>query len=255
LLGPTSTAASSDSEVDADALTHASVAVRLRRVWDDVTDACVRAGRQPDSVVLVAASKTQSREVVEDAIAAGQFVFGENRVQEALDKWPAVRERHPGIELHLIGPLQTNKTATAVALFDVIHSIDRRSLCASLSRQIAKTGRHPKLLVQVNTGDEPQKSGVSPADADRFIEESDRVYGLTITGLMAVPPVGQDPRPHFALLADIASRNGLCSLSMGMSGDYAAAIEAGATHVRVGTAVFGARPYPGAPDHQPEGGS
>jgi pyridoxal phosphate enzyme (YggS family) len=219
-----------------------AVATRLDRVRSVIADACERAGRHPGDVVLVAASKNQPDHMVEVAIAARHLVFGENRVQEAQEKWPAIRSRRPGVELHLIGPLQTNKTAAAVALFDVIQSVDRPSLCASLSREIAKTSRHPILFVQVNTGAEPQKSGVSPADVDRFIEDCQRQYGLSISGVMAVPPVGQNPQPHFALLAEIASRNGLRSLSMGMSGDYAAAIEAGATHVRIGTAVFGPRP-------------
>jgi len=169
-------------------------------------------------------------------------VFGENRVQEAKAKWPALKERHPGLELHLVGSLQSNKAKDAIALFDAIHSVDRQSLAEALAKEIQKQGRHPLLFVVVNTGAEPQKAGVLPEDADAFVTACRDTYGLRIAGLMCIPPVDEAPAPHFALTAKIAARNGLSFLSMGMSADFKVAIAFGATHVRVGTAIFGGRP-------------
>jgi len=198
--------------------------------------------RPAGSVMLVAVSKTKSAEEIAPALEAGQRVFGENRVQEAQGKWPALRERFDGVELHLIGPLQTNKVRDALKLFDVIETLDRESLAAALSSEISKGARAPRLLVQVNTGAEPQKAGILPEEADAFIARCREVHGLTIDGLMCIPPVEEPPSAHFALLGVIARRNGLATLSMGMSADYDAAIQLGATHVRVGSAIFGARP-------------
>jgi pyridoxal phosphate enzyme (YggS family) len=174
-------------------------------------------------------------------IAAGQRVFGENRVQEARAKWPALKERHPDIELHLVGPLQSNKTKDAVALFDAIHSVDRPSLAEALAKEFARQTRRPTLFVEINTGAEPQKAGVLPEDTDAFLRTCRESYGLDIAGLMCIPPADEPPAPHFALTAKIARRNGLKLLSMGMSADFPLAIAFGATHVRVGTAIFGAR--------------
>ena len=204
-------------------------------------------GRAPGSVQLVAVSKTVPAEGILPALEAGQRLFGENYVQESAGKWPALRERFPGVELHLIGPLQSNKTREAVALFDVIHSLDRPSLAAALAKEIARAGRAPRLVVQVNTGEEPQKGGVMPGEADAFIKACRETYGLSVEGLMCIPPAEDLPSPHFALLARIAERNGLATLSMGMSADFDAAIQLGATHVRVGTAIFGARARQTAP--------
>jgi len=213
----------------------------LAHVRAEIARACKDAGRDPATVTLVAVSKTFPAEAIAPVIAAGQRVFGENRVQEAKAKWPPLMERHPGIELHLIGPLQSNKAKEAVALFDAIHSVDRASLCEALGKEIRKQGRSPTLFVQVNTGAEPQKAGVLPQDADAFLAACRDSYGLTISGLMCIPPVDEAPGPHFALLATIARRNGLELLSMGMSADFASAIAMGATHVRVGSAIFGGR--------------
>jgi pyridoxal phosphate enzyme (YggS family) len=195
-------------------------------------------------VHLVCVSKTYGADAIEPVLAAGQRVFGENRVQEARDKWPALRERYPDIELHLIGPLQTNKVREALALFDVIETVDRPSLAEALAKEIARQGHAPRLLVQVNTGEEEQKAGVAPGEADAFIAACRERHGLAIEGLMCIPPADQPPSPHFALLAKIAARNGLATLSMGMSADYEQAIMLGATHVRIGSAIFGARPRP-----------
>jgi pyridoxal phosphate enzyme (YggS family) len=204
-------------------------------------------GRAPGSVQLVAVSKTVPAEGILPALEAGQRLFGENYVQESAGKWPALRERFSGVELHLIGPLQSNKAREAVALFDVIHSLDRPSLAAALAKEIARAGRAPRLIVQVNTGEEPQKGGVMPGEADAFIKACRETYGLSIEGLMCIPPAEDLPSPHFALLARIAERNGLATLSMGMSADFDAAIQLGATHVRVGTAIFGTRARQAAP--------
>lgn len=228
---------------------------RLTRVRSLISEACAQAGRDPASVNLIGASKGASTEVLAAVLAAGLRTFGENRVQEAGDKWPRLREAGPEVELHLIGPLQTNKVAAAVALFDVIQSLDRPSLCVALARQVAKVGRQPRLFVQVNIGDEPQKAGVPPVEADRFIQDCRGVYGLDVDGIMVIPPLGDDPAPHFARAAAIAARNGLASISMGMSGDFATAIAFGATDVRVGTAIFGPRGNPvraGGDAHGPD---
>ena len=213
----------------------------LATVRAEIARACKDAGRDPAEVTLVAVSKTHHAEQIEPVIAAGQRVFGENRVQEAKAKWPALLAKHPGIELHLIGPLQSNKAKEAVALFTAIHSVDRPNLCEALAKEIAKQGRSPLLLVEINTGAEAQKAGVLPQDADAFLEKCRAAYGLTISGLMCIPPLDEAPGPHFALTAKIARRNGLKLLSMGMSADFATAIHLGATHVRVGSAIFGER--------------
>jgi pyridoxal phosphate enzyme (YggS family) len=213
----------------------------LARVRAEIARACSDAGREPSAVTLVAVSKTHQAGTIEPVIAAGQCVFGENRVQEAKAKWPALLAKHPGLSLHLIGPLQSNKAKEAVALFDAIHSVDRASLCEALAKEIAKQGRQPALFVEINTGAEPQKAGVLPQDADDFLKACRDKYGLAIAGLMCIPPLSEAPGPHFALTAKIAQRNGLKFLSMGMSADFATAIQLGATHVRVGSAIFGQR--------------
>ena len=223
------------------------IAAALARVWREIDAACREARRDSGSVTLMAVSKTVAVPALEAAIAAGHRVFGENRVQEARRKWPDLKARHHDIELHLIGPLQSNKAREAVALFDAIHSLDRPGLGEALQKEIARQGRQPRLLVQVNTGAEPQKSGVLPEHADAFIAQCRDRFGLAIAGLMCIPPEGEPPAPHFALLAKIAARNGLGWLSMGMSADFELAIAFGATHVRVGTAIFGPRPSPGLP--------
>lgn len=215
--------------------------MELERIRARIAAAEAAAGRAPGSVTLIAVSKVQPLARIEAALAAGHRVFGENRVQEAAGKWPALTERYPGVALHLIGPLQTNKARQAVALFDAIQTLDRPKLAAKLADAMAAEGRAPTLFVQVNTGAEPQKAGALPADADGFIAACRRDYGLDVAGLMAIPPEGEDPVPHFALLRAIAARNGVAGLSMGMSGDFEAAIAEGATHVRVGSALFGAR--------------
>jgi len=226
---PVSTVASTDA------------ATALAAVRGDIEAACRAASRDPATVTLIAISKTFPPAAIEEVIAAGQRVFGENRVQEAKAKWPDIKARHPGLELHLVGPLQSNKVKDALALFNVIHSVDRPSLCAALAKEIAKQGRQPQLFVEVNTGGESQKAGVLPEDADAFLARCRDEYGLRIDGLMCIPPFDEAPAPHFALLAKIAARNGLRHLSMGMSADFTRAIEFGATHVRVGTAIFGVR--------------
>ncbi len=213
----------------------------LASVRAEITRACRDAGRDAGEVTLVAVSKTFPPEAIEPVIEAGQRVFGENRVQEAKAKWPALMAAHAGIELHLIGPLQSNKAKEAVALFDAIHSVDRASLCDALAKEIAKQGRKPLLFVEINTGAEPQKAGVLPQDADAFLAACRDTHGLQIGGLMCIPPLEEAPGPHFALTAKIAKRNGLKLLSMGMSADFAIAISLGATHVRVGSAIFGGR--------------
>ncbi|GHD39618.1 YggS family pyridoxal phosphate enzyme [Thalassobaculum fulvum] len=221
----------------------AEVAGNLAAVRARIAAAAAEAERDPDEVTLIAVGKVQPVERVEAALAAGQRVFGENRVQEAQGKWPALRARYPDVELHLIGPLQSNKTREAVALFDVIQTVDRPKLAAELAKEMARQGRRPDCYVQVNTGEEPQKAGVLPADADAFIETCRVEHGLPLVGLMCIPPADEDPTLHFALLRELAKRHGLTRLSMGMSGDYEDAVRLGATHVRVGTAIFGARHY------------
>ena len=213
----------------------------LANVRDQIARACGEARRDPSSVTLVAISKTFGADAIEPVIAAGQRVFGENRVQEAKAKWPALKQRHGGIELHLVGSLQSNKAQEAVALFDAIHSVDRPSLAEALAKEITRQGRTPTLFVEVNTGAEPQKAGVLPEETDAFLKACRERYGLVIAGLMCLPPAHEPPAPHFALTAKIARRNGLSLLSMGMSADFPLAVEFGATHVRVGTAIFGER--------------
>ncbi|MCK0206769.1 YggS family pyridoxal phosphate-dependent enzyme [Starkeya koreensis] len=221
----------------------AGTVAHLAQVRANLARACADAGRDPASVKLVAVSKTFGPESILPAIEAGQRLFGENRVQESKAKWPALRERFPDIELHLIGPLQTNKLREALELFDVIHTVDRPSLAAALAKELARdpARRPPRLLVQVNTGEEPQKAGVVPQEADAFIATCREEHKLVIEGLMCIPPADEPAAPHFALLAKIARRNGLDVLSMGMSGDYETAIALGATFVRVGSAIFGGR--------------
>jgi pyridoxal phosphate enzyme (YggS family) len=213
----------------------------LAAVEQDIARACSEARRARATVTLIAVSKTFQAGAIEPVIAAGQRVFGENRVQEAKAKWPPLVSAHPGMALHLIGPLQSNKAKEAVALFDAIHSVDRPSICEALSKEIDQQQRAPQLFVQLNTGEEPQKAGIAPAEADAFIARCRDQYGLKISGLMCIPPVDDAPAPHFALTAKIAARNALKNLSMGMSADFAIAIALGATHVRVGSAIFGAR--------------
>jgi|ERR1043165_767431 pyridoxal phosphate enzyme (YggS family) len=218
-----------------------SAAASLARVRDEIAAACAQAGRDPATVTLIAVSKTFPQDAIEPVIAAGQRVFGENRVQEAKAKWPALRAAHPGLALHLIGPLQSNKAKDAVALFDAIHSIDRPSIAEALAKEIVRQERKPLLFVEINSGAEPQKAGVLPEQADAFIAACRETHRLEIAGLMCIPPFEEAAAPHFALTAKIAARNGLKLLSMGMSADFASAIAFGATHVRVGTAIFGTR--------------
>jgi pyridoxal phosphate enzyme (YggS family) len=215
--------------------------IGIESVRGEIARACREAKRDPASVTLVAVSKTFGADAIAPVIAAGQRVFGENRVQEAKTKWPPLLARHPGLELHMVGPLQSNKAKEAVALFDAIHSVDRPSLCEALAKEIGRQGRKPLLFVEINTGAEPQKAGVLPQDADAFLARCRDLYGLAVAGLMCIPPLEEAPAPHFALTAKIAARNGLKLLSMGMSADYPIAIAFGATHVRVGSAIFGAR--------------
>jgi pyridoxal phosphate enzyme (YggS family) len=213
----------------------------LASVEYDIFRACNEARRDRSSVTLIAVSKTFEADAIKPVIESGQRVFGENRVQEAKSKWPALIATQPAIALHLIGPLQSNKAKEAVALFDAIHSVDRPSICEALSKEMKAQQRTPQLFVQLNTGEEPQKAGIAPGEADDFLARCRDTYGLTISGLMCIPPVEDAPAPHFALTAKIAARNGLTGLSMGMSADFAIAIQFGATHVRVGSAIFGKR--------------
>ena len=217
------------------------LAARLAGVKATMARAAAEAGRLPETVSLIAVSKTVAADGIAPALEAGQRLFGENYVQESAGKWPGFRERYADVELHLIGPLQSNKAAEALRLFDVIHSLDRRSLAAALAKAMDRTERRPRLIVQVNIGEEPQKGGIPPGEADSFIASCRSEFGLEPDGLMCIPPADDAPSPHFALLRTIAERNGLSALSMGMSADYEAAIQLGATHVRVGTAIFGAR--------------
>lgn len=217
------------------------VAEGLAEVRGRIAAAAREAGRDPASVTLIAVSKGQPLERIEAALRAGQRVFGENYVQEAAGRWPALRERFPGIELHLIGHLQSNKAAEAVALFDVIQTLDRPKLAREIAKEMARQGKRPRLLVQVNTGEEPQKSGVAPGGLADLLDLARGELGLAVAGLMAIPPEDEDVALHAALLAKLARRHGLEAISIGMSGDYEAAIRFGATHVRVGTAIFGAR--------------
>jgi pyridoxal phosphate enzyme (YggS family) len=225
----------------------AEIASRLAAVRSEIAASAAAAGRRPEEIELVAVSKTHPADAVEAAIAAGQRVFGENRVQEAAEKYPGLKARHEGLRLHLIGPLQTNKVRAASELFDVIQTVDRARLAEALAAERDKRGRCPDLLVQVNTGEEAQKAGVPPADADALIALCRDRLRLPVQGLMCIPPAAEEPSPHFALLREIARRNGLRELSMGMSGDFAVAVRLGATLVRVGTAIFGERPLSAAP--------
>jgi pyridoxal phosphate enzyme (YggS family) len=227
------------SETPAPITTHSPPG--LAAVEQEIARACKEARRVRASVTLIAVSKTFDAGAVTPVIEAGQRVFGENRVQEAKAKWPGLIQAYPGIALHLIGPLQSNKAKEAVALFDAIHSVDRPSICEALVKEIVSQKRQPELFVQLNTGEEPQKAGVPPLEADGFIAACREKYGLQISGLMCIPPVDEAPAPHFALTAKIAARNGLTKLSMGMSADFTIAIQFGATHVRVGSAIFGHR--------------
>lgn len=210
---------------------NARIAAVAKRVERDATD-----------VALVAVSKVHGVEAITAALEAGQRVFGENRIQEAQDKWPALKAAYPDVQLHLIGPLQTNKVRDAVELFDVIETVDRPKLAAKLAEEMARQNKSLSCFVQINTGEEPQKAGVLPAEADAFIKECRETHGLNVTGLMCIPPQDEEPALHFAFLREIATRTGVSGLSMGMSADFEIAIELGATHVRVGTAVFGERP-------------
>jgi PLP dependent protein len=222
----------------------AEVADNLRAVRARIAAAAKAAGRDAGDVVLVAVSKTQPPERIAAALAAGHRVFGENRVQEVAGRWPALRQATPDLQLHLIGPLQTNKVRDAVALFDVIETVDRPKLAHALVEEMKRTGRRPTCFIQVNTGEEPQKAGVLPEATDAFVGLCRDELGLPVAGLMCIPPVDEEPSLHFALLAEIARRNQLKVLSMGMSADFETAIRLGATHVRVGTAIFGERPAP-----------
>jgi PLP dependent protein len=215
----------------------------IAAVRAQIAQACREAGRDPSGVTLIAISKTFDAAAIGPVIAAGQRVFGENRVQEAKSKWPPLiaQTQQKKIELHLVGSLQSNKVRDAVTLFDAIHSLDRASLAEALAKEAARGGRQPLLFVEINTGGEPQKAGVAPQEADSFLAACRERYGLAISGLMCIPPLNEPPAPHFALTAKIAGRNGLKLLSMGMSADFTVAIAFGATHVRVGTAIFGAR--------------
>ena len=218
-----------------------TIAANLADVRARMAKAATAAGRNPAAVTLVAVTKTHGEEAIRAAIAAGQRAFGENRVQEAKAKFPPLKEAHSGLELHLIGPLQTNKARDAVALFDAIHTLDRESLAETLGAEMKRAGRTPKLFVQVNTGEEPQKAGVAPGDALAFIARCRDHHGLAVSGLMCIPPAEDMPAPHFALLARLAREADVAELSMGMSGDYETAIRLGATRIRVGSAIFGER--------------
>lgn len=225
-----------------------TAAERLAEIRHRIARAEKIAGRPAGSVSLVAVSKTFAADDIRPVIVAGQRVFGENRVQEAKAKWPGLRAETPDVELHLIGPLQSNKAREAVELFDVIHTVDRDRIAGALAAEMRRLGRTPRLLVQVNTGLEPQKAGIDPRETAAFLERCRAVHGLEIAGLMCIPPVDEEPGPHFALLAKLAREAGLPLLSMGMSADFETAIRFGATHVRVGSAIFGHRDYDATPE-------
>ena len=225
--------------------TQTDIAANIEAVQAKIAEAATDAGRDPAAVSLISVSKSHPGSAAAAALAAGHRVFGENRVQEAQEKWPPLKADYPDAVVHLIGPLQTNKTADAVALFDVIQTLDREKLARSLAKEIDRLGRAPDLFVQINTGEEPQKAGVLPLEADSFIKKCRDEMGLPVVGLMCIPPIDENPALHFALLADMAARNGLDRLSMGMSADFETAVRLGATEVRVGTAIFGTRaPHP-----------
>lgn len=215
----------------------------LARIKANMAQALAQAGRNNDDAQLIAVSKTNPVEAIQNALKAGQRVFGENRVQEAALKFPALRDDYPDLKLHLIGPLQTNKVRDAVALFDVIHTLDRPKLARALADEMRRVGKMPDLLLQVNTGLEAQKAGVAPDQAETLLKIA-QDYGLPVIGLMCIPPVDQDPSPHFAMLRQLGAKLGLKTLSMGMSDDYPVALEHGANLIRVGSAIFGARNYP-----------
>jgi hypothetical protein len=248
-MGKSESSASPNTDSDGPGAAHiaaaggGSIASRLADVRARIAAAARAAGRDPSSVALVAVSKTMPEQAVAEALAAGQRLFGENRVQEAKAKFPALRERFPDLRLHLIGHLQTNKAEEAVAVADLAETVDRPKLAEALAKAMAKLGKPIPVYVQVNTGEEPQKGGVAPLEAEALVARC-RALGLEVRGLMCIPPVEDEPAPHFALLADMARRFGLAEISMGMSGDFEMAIRLGATHVRVGTAIFGARPAP-----------
>ena len=225
-------------ENDGDAV---DVAARLADVEARIAGAALDAGRAAQDITLIAITKVHVEARILPALEAGHRVFGENRVQEAETKWPALQARYLGVELHLVGPLQTNKARDAVELFDVIETVDRPKLARTLAKEMDRAGRRPSCFIQVNTGEEPQKAGTPPADADAFVTSCRDELGLPIVGLMCIPPFDDEPSLHFALLADIAARNGLDQLSMGMTADFDIAVRFGATHVRVGTAIFGTR--------------
>jgi pyridoxal phosphate enzyme (YggS family) len=226
-------APSGGSEID--------VRANLRAIQDEIAAAARAVDRDPADVTLIGVAKKQPLERLEAALAAGHRVFGENRVQEAQGKYPDLRARYPDLELHLVGPLQSNKAADAVALFDVIQTVDREKIARAIAKEMAEQGRRPRLFVQVNVGEEPQKAGIDPAETETFVRWCRDDLGLTIDGLMCIPPLDEDPALYFALLAEMRERLGLPSLSMGMSADYPTAIRLGATHVRVGSALFGPR--------------
>ena len=221
--------------------TNIDPAANLAAVKHELKAALAETGRECAPPSIVAVSKTFDETRIMPVLEAGHRVFGENRVQEAMAKWPGLKERYPDVELHLIGPLQSNKAKEAVALFDVIESVDRPKIAKALAAEIEKQGRAPRLLIQVNTGEEAQKAGIAPSETDEFLAQCREQYGLTIEGFMCIPPAGDDPAPHFALLSKIADRNALFIRSMGMSADYPIAAQLGATHVRVGSAIFGTR--------------
>jgi hypothetical protein len=222
-------------------MTAPSASPALAQVLKRIERAARASGREPEEITLTAVSKQQPWEAIAPILDAGHRTFGENRVQEATARWSEIRERTPNLELRLIGPLQSNKAREAVAFFDVIETVDREKLARALAEEIQRAGKAPRLYVQVNTGEEPQKAGVAPHAADAFLEQVLREYGLIVEGLMCIPPADEEPAPHFGLLKTIADRNGLSRLSMGMSGDYETAVRFGATSVRVGSALFGAR--------------
>jgi len=230
-----------DAAPNPDGAAAVDIAANIAAVETRIRAAAAAAGRDARSVTLVAIAKTKPASAAHAALAAGHLVFGENRVQEAAAKWPALRDEFPDLRLHLVGPLQTNKVKHAVALFDVIETVDRAKLARALADEMARSSRRPDCLVQVNTGEEPRKAGVMPAEADAFIEACRADYRLPIIGLMCLPPLDEAPAMHFALLAALARRHGLAALSMGMTADFETAIRLGATHVRLGTAVFGPR--------------
>ncbi|WP_404423509.1 YggS family pyridoxal phosphate-dependent enzyme [Thalassospira australica] len=222
---------------------NSDIAANLAEIQQNIDTACAAVGRESSDVTLICVSKNHDAGHVRNALIEGRRVFGENRVQEAAGKWPRLRDEFPDIELHLIGPLQTNKLKDAVDLFDVIETVDRPKLANALAKHRGNTGECPDLYIQINIGEEPQKAGIAPADADEFIIDCVERLKLPIRGLMCIPPVDEEPAPHFALLGKIADRHNLPVRSMGMSGDYEAAIRLGATHIRVGTAIFGSRGY------------